>query len=202
MIDQENKNIAVIILAAGSSARLGRPKQLLELDGNTLLQKSIIAALNVSKNVIVVLGANEQLIRPTISNLPIEITLNKNWAKGMSSSIRTGMSFLENKDCEAVLIMLCDQPFVDALLLEKMISVFEKSELPIVASEYEGKVGVPAIFDVSFFQKLKILEGQKGAKTLIMNNLKQIECFSFEKGKIDIDTEEDWKKIKNNLPKD
>ena len=83
-----------------------------------------------------------------------------------------------------------------------MISVFEKSELPIVASEYEGKVGVPAIFDVSFFQKLKILEGQKGAKTLIMNNLKQIECFSFEKGKIDIDTEEDWKKIKNNLPKD
>jgi molybdenum cofactor cytidylyltransferase len=196
LIDQKNKNIAVIILAAGSSARLGRPKQLLELDGNTLLQKSIIAALNVSKNVIVVLGANEQLIRPTISNLPIEITLNKNWAKGMSSSIRTGMSVLENINCEAVLLMLCDQPFVDALLLERMISVFEKSELPIVAAEYEGKVGVPAIFDISFFQTLKILEGQKGAKVLIINNLEKVERVVFEKGKIDIDTEEDWARFK------
>lgn len=199
---QKNKNIAIIILAAGSSSRLGRPKQLLELGGKNLLQKSIIAALNVSKNVIVVLGANEQLIRPTISDLPIEIILNKDWAKGMSSSIQTGMSILKNKDCEAVLIMLCDQPFVDAFLLRKMMTVFEKSNLPIVASEYEGKVGVPAIFDVSFFQKLKMLEGQKGAKILIMNNLKQIERFAFEKGKIDIDTEEDWKKIKNNSPKD
>jgi molybdenum cofactor cytidylyltransferase len=196
LINQENKNIAVIILAAGSSSRLGRPKQLLELDGNTLLQKSIIAALNVSKNVIVVLGANEQLIRPTISGFPIEITLNKNWAKGMSSSIRTGMSVLENINCEAVLLMLCDQPFVDALLLERMISVFEKSELPIVAAEYEGKVGVPAIFDISFFQTLKILEGQKGAKVLIINNLEKVERVVFEKGKIDIDTEEDWARFK------
>lgn len=202
MINQENKNIAIIILAAGSSSRLGRPKQLLKLEGKTLLQKSIAAALNVSKNVIVVLGANENLIRPTISDSPIEIVLNENWANGMSSSIRTGMSVLENKKCEAVLIMLCDQPFVNALLLEKMVSVFEKSEFPIVASEYEGKVGVPAIFDVSFFPKLKTLEGQKGAKALIMNNLKQVERFAFEKGKIDIDTEEDWKKIKKNLPKD
>jgi molybdenum cofactor cytidylyltransferase len=196
LIDQKNKNIAVIILAAGSSARLGRPKQLLELGGNTLLQKSIVAALNVSKSVIVVLGANEKLIRPTISNLPIEITLNKNWAKGMSSSIRTGMSVLENINCEAVLLMLCDQPFVDALLLERMISVFEKSELPIVAAEYEGKVGVPAIFDISFFQTLKILEGQKGAKVLIINNLEKVERVVFEKGKIDIDTEEDWARFK------
>ena len=199
---QKNKNIAIIILAAGSSSRLGRPKQLLELGGKNLLQKSIIAALNVSKNVIVVLGANEQLIRPTISDLPIEIILNKDWAKGMSSSIQTGMSILKNKDCEAVLIMLCDQPFVDAFLLRKMMTVFEKSNLPIVASEYEGKVGVPAIFAATFFQKLKMLEGQKGAKSLIMNNLKQIEHFIFEKGKIDIDTEEDWEKIISNFTKD
>jgi molybdenum cofactor cytidylyltransferase len=188
--------ITTILLAAGSSSRLGRPKQLLEFDGNTLLQKSIAAALNVSKNVIVVLGANEKLIRPTISGFPIKIVLNESFAAGMSSSIRTGMSVLENRNCEAVLLMLCDQPHVDALLLEKMISVFKKSELPIVAAEYEGKVGVPAIFDVSFFQTLKILEGQKGAKVLIMNNLEKVERVVFEKGKIDIDTEEDWARFK------
>lgn len=190
------KNIAIIILAAGSSSRLGRPKQLLELDGNTLLQKSITAALNVSKNVIVVLGANEKLIRPTISTFPIKIAFNENWAKGMSSSIRTGMATLENENCEAVLIMLCDQPFVDAFLLEKLVTFFERSELPIVASEYEGKIGVPAIFDISFFPKLKMLEGQKGAKALIMNNLAKTEKLVFEKGKIDIDTEEAWENFK------
>ncbi|MFK7770730.1 MAG: NTP transferase domain-containing protein [Saprospiraceae bacterium] len=195
-MNQKNKNIAIIILAAGSSSRLGRPKQLLEFHGNTLLQNSINTALNISNNVIVVLGANEKLIRPTLSDFPIEIILNENWPEGMSSSIRTGMSILENKNCDAVLIMLCDQPFVDAILLEKMISVFEKSELPILASEYEGKVGVPAIFDISFFQKLKTLEGQKGAKALIINNLERVERVIFEKGKIDIDTEEDWDEFK------
>jgi len=191
------KKIPIIILAAGSSSRLGRPKQLLELDGNTLLQKSVITALAISKNVIVVLGANEKLIQPTISQFPIQIILNKKWAEGMSSSIRAGMSILENRNCEAVLIMLCDQPFVDAILLEKMISVFKKSELPIVAAEYEKKLGVPAIFDVSFFPKLKTLEGQKGAKALIISNLKKTKHFFFKKGKIDIDTEKDWEDFKS-----
>lgn len=195
-MNQENKNIAIIILAAGSSSRLGRPKQLLKLDGKTLLQRSIAAALDVSKNVIVVLGANENLIRPTILDFPIEITLNENWANGMSSSIGTGMSTLINKKVSAVLIMLCDQPFVDAILLEKMILEYENSELPILASEYEGKVGVPAIFDVSFFPKLKTLEGQKGAKALMMDNIECVNRYIFEKGKIDIDTEEAWENFK------
>ena len=196
MVNPKNKNIAIIILAAGSSSRLGRPKQLLELEGKTLLQKSITAALQVSKNVNVVLGANENLIRPTISMFPIHIILNKNWTEGMSSSICAGMSFLENKPCKAVLIMLCDQPYVDKFLLEKMISMFEKNESPIVAAEYDGKVGVPAIFNVSFFPKLKTLEGQKGAKTLIMNNLEKTKRIIFEKGEIDIDTETAWENFK------
>ena len=190
------KNIAILILAAGSSSRLGRPKQLLEIDGKTFLQKAIESALYISKNVIVVLGANEKLIRPTISNLPVEIVLNKNWTEGMSSSIRAGMTFLKEENLDGVLIMLTDQPFVDVLFLEKMVSTFEKSVQPIVASGYGGKVGVPAIFDKIFFQKLKKLEGQKGAKSLIMNNLDQIKQIVFEKGIIDIDTEEDWENFK------
>lgn len=193
MIHPKNNNIAIIILAAGSSSRLGRPKQLLKFNGNTLLQNSITTALKTSKNVNVVLGANEKLIRPTISTFPIDIILNKNWKEGMSSSIRAGMSFLENKNYHAVLIMLCDQPYVDEFLLEKMIATFRKNESPIVAAKYEGKIGVPAIFDVSFFSKLKILKGQKGAKALIISNLGKTEKLVFEKGKIDIDTEEDWR---------
>ncbi|MDB4539390.1 MAG: nucleotidyltransferase family protein [Saprospiraceae bacterium] len=195
-MNQKKNNIAIIILAAGSSSRLGRPKQLLELNGKTLLQKSIETALNVSINVTVVLGANENLVRPTISGFPINIILNENWISGMSGSIQTGMSALKNNEFQAVLIMLCDQPFINASILKGMIEVFEKNKFPIVASEYEKKVGVPAIFDASFFQKLKMLKGQKGAKKLIMNNLDKTKSFMFENGKIDIDTEEDWQKIK------
>lgn len=193
---KQSSNIAILILAAGSSSRLGRPKQLLELQGKTLLQKSIESALEVSQNVVVVLGANEQLIQPTISEYQIEIVLNNNWENGMSSSIQTGMSIIDDKNYEAVLIMLCDQPFVDAPLLKKMIETFRQSEATILASSYENKIGVPAIFHSNLFPKLRQLSGQQGAKFLIKNNLEQTQEFTFEKGIIDIDTEAAWENYK------
>ena len=192
-----SNHIAIIILAAGSSSRLGRPKQLLEINGKTLLQKAIETALKISKNVIVVLGGNEKLIRPTISDFPIQIVLNENWEEGMSSSIRSGMESFTWKNINGTLIMLSDQPFVNVLLLEKLITVFEEKKSLIVSSEYEGKLGVPAIFDSSLFEKLKKLKGQKGAKALIMNYANQVARVAFEKGKIDIDTEEDWENFNN-----
>ncbi len=193
----DNNDIAILILAAGSSSRLGEPKQLLDWHGNTLLQHAIKTALQVSVSTTVILGANEEMIRPTITDFPISIVLNKKWEEGMSSSIRAGMNFLEGNKYKAVLIMLCDQPFVNVLLLENMISVFEKNEQPIVACEYNNKLGVPALFDFSFFKKLKDLKGQKGAKALIMSNLESVEKVVFEKGKIDVDTQEDWTRLKN-----
>lgn len=195
-MEKQLSNLAIVILAAGSSSRLGRPKQLLTLQGKTLLQKSIEAALEVSQNVVVVLGANTQLIHPTISHYPIKITLNKNWENGMSSSIQTGMSIIDDKNYEAVLIMLCDQPFVEAPLLKKMIDTFRQNEAAILASSYESKIGVPAIFSINFFPKLRQLSGQQGAKFLIRNNLEQTQKFTFEKGIIDIDTEAAWENYK------
>ena len=184
--------IASLILAAGSSSRLGRPKQLLEINGQTLLQRAIASAREVSKDIVVVLGANENLIRPTLTDLPVDIVLNENWEVGMSTSIRTGISFLEKKTTDGALIMLCDQPFVNSNLLKKLRNYFIENKYPIVASEYEGKVGVPAIFDISLFEKLKKLQGKSGAKKLIMSHLDQTLKVVFEKGKFDIDTEEDW----------
>jgi len=125
-MEDSNKNIGVLILAAGSSSRLGRPKQLLEIDGSTLLQKAITSALEVSKSVNVVLGGNEKLIRPTISDFPIKMVLNKKWEEGMGSSIRVGMEFLSEKKLDAVLIMLSDQPFVDSVFLNQLIDFFKK----------------------------------------------------------------------------
>ena len=189
--------IAIIILAAGSSSRLGEPKQLLELNGKTLLQKAIEIGLEVSDSVTVVLGANKKIIQPTISDYPSQMAFNENWKEGMSSSIQIGMESLEDDKYDGVLIMLCDQPFVDVLLLKEIISVFVKTKQTIVASTYNEKIGVPALFGSSFFEKLKNLKGQGGAKALMMSHLDEVERVVFEKGEIDVDTQEDWAKLKN-----
>ena len=199
----KKSNIPILILAAGRSSRLGSPKQLLEVDGKTLLQKAIETALEVSEWVGVNLGANQEMIEPTIQHLPIEFIFNENWSEGMSTSIRAGISFLQNlptdkvgKKSKAAIIMLCDQPYVDAFLLKKIIENFEQSGKSIVACQYDNQPAVPALFDISFFEKLKNLKGDQGAKPLIMNHLEQTNFILFEKGKIDVDTKEDYERLK------
>ena len=199
----QKSNIPILILAAGRSSRLGSPKQLLKLNGKTLLQKAIGTALEVSEFVGVILGANQEKILPTIEHFPIEFIFNENWSKGLSTSIRAGISFLQNhkKESKAAIIMLCDQPYVDAFLLKKIIQNFEESGKPIIACQYDNQPAVPALFDISFFEKLKNLKGDQGAKPLIMNHLGQIKFVLFEKGKIDVDTKEDYEQLKRNKEK-
>ena len=139
---ERKNNLTVLILAAGSSSRLGRPKQLLKINEKTLLEQAIDSALEVSEKVVVVLGANEKLIRPSISKLPIEVVLNQNWKEGMSSSIRTGVSFLEKKSPQPILIMVCDQPYIDGDFLRKMSDIFFKNEYLIIAAEYGGNKNI------------------------------------------------------------
>lgn len=201
----QKSNIPILILAAGRSSRLGSPKQLLELHGKTLLQKAIGTALEVSELVGVILGAHREKIQPTIEHLPIQFIFNENWAEGLSTSIRAGIDFLQNlssdevgnkKEMNAAIIMLCDQPYVDAFLLKKIISNYEQTGKPIVACQYDDQPAVPALFDISFFEKIKKLRGDQGAKPLIMNHLDQTHFVFFEKGKIDVDTKEDYERLK------
>jgi len=181
----KKSNIPILILAAGRSSRLGSPKQLLELDGKTLLQKAIGTALEVSERVGVILGANREKILSTIEHFHVEF-------------IFKGINFLEQnkKESNAAIIMLCDQPYVDAVLLKKIIENFEQSGKPIIACQYDNHPAVPALFDISFFEKLKNLKGDQGAKPLIMNHLRQADFILFEKGKIDVDTKEDYERLK------
>src|SRR5580698_3225387 len=104
----------VIILAAGSSSRLGKPKQNLVFQGQTLLQRTIQNAMaSVCESVIVILGANAEVVQSTIQNQPIPVIYNPDWTEGMASSIRLGISELKKMlpNIKSVLLMLCDQPF-------------------------------------------------------------------------------------------
>jgi molybdenum cofactor cytidylyltransferase len=189
--------IALIILAAGSSSRLGKPKQNLVFQGSTLLQRSINAALAADcQKVLVVLGANAQVIEPTIKNDPIQIIHNPDWETGMSSSISCGLSALlkANPRMKAVILMLCDQPFADTSIINQLIQA-SASNKPLVACNYNGTIGVPALFDKTHFEELLALQGNEGAKKLLLKYTDEVHTVPFPLGMIDIDTIGDYERL-------
>jgi molybdenum cofactor cytidylyltransferase len=185
---------ALIILAAGESSRLGQPKQNLVFKGKTLLQHAVDAGLESEcATVIVVLGANSKHIMP----IPETATLyNKNWKEGMASSIKTVMLEIDNDvTFDQVIIMVCDQPFVSAALLNAMIAKQAETNKPIIACSYKGTTGVPVLFNSSLFGELLLLKGKEGAKRILKDHAGDIAEIIFEKGGIDIDTPEDHKRL-------
>ena len=186
----------IIILAAGSSSRLGKPKQNLVYKGQTLLQRAVAtAAASVCRPVIIVLGANEEMIKPTIESDNINIIHNPDWQEGMASSISSGITALQKIEPEAdsVVLMLCDQPFVDAALLDQLVQ--KKSAEGIVASSYNDTIGAPVLFGAAYFNELLLLKGQEGAKKLLLKYPDDVATIPFPLGGIDIDTVEDYEKL-------
>ena len=197
----ENKlqhKTGIIILAAGNSSRLGRPKQLLEYKESTLLKNAISEALKVENSfVIVVTGSNHDLIEKELHSLEITISFNPDWETGMSSSIVNGISQLLslNPDCEQCILTVCDQPFVTNSIFENLIIESNKKGKGIAAAAYSETLGTPVLFHQKFFQELQELKGQEGAKKLLKKYTEDVVSIPFEKGNIDIDTEEDYLKF-------
>jgi molybdenum cofactor cytidylyltransferase len=189
---------AVLLLAAGSSSRLGRSKQLLEINGQSLLLKSVNAAVHSkTKKILVVLGANETAHRQAIEHLPIEIIFNPTWQRGMGNSLKVGLSHLlkEDPNLRGVITMVCDQPLITASHLNKLIERFRETKSPIVASFYSGSAGVPALFEKSLFEKMLSINDEHGAKKIINHYPDLVSIVDSPEGAIDIDTEDDVKKF-------
>jgi molybdenum cofactor cytidylyltransferase len=187
----------IIILAAGESTRLGYPKQIAKYKEKTLLQLAIDAA-NASKadKRVVVLGANRDEIKKTFPGSSIANIPNPHFKKGISSSIKAGMEYMLKYDQpDQVIIMLCDQPFVDASILDALIDTQEKEGKGIIACEYAKTVGVPILFGKAYFKELMALAGDEGAKHIALAHEDDLATVSFPDGKVDIDTEEDLRDL-------
>jgi len=188
-------SVAAIVLAAGASSRLGQPKQLIELRGETLLARVLrLAAGAGASPVIAVLGANHKAVRASIASKDAICILNEDWEKGIAGSIRAGLDALESNspDCSGVIVLTCDQPRLTALHLRSMLDRFsEQGENVIVASRYAGSLGVPAIFPRNAFSGLRALQGDRGARTLLANPPCPLVEVEFPGGEIDIDTPDD-----------
>lgn len=185
---------ALLILAAGASRRLGRPKQQLLFHNQTLLNRIIDTAEALHAGpVLVVLG--EDADRQLPGNI---ITIyNPEWMEGMASSIRCGIKTLQNDFplIETVIIMVCDQPYVSTGLLQEMIDGYKEYKKPVVACTYADTIGTPVLFHKEIFPELLELRGDKGARVLINKELHRVGLVNFPQGNIDIDTEEDYKRL-------
>jgi molybdenum cofactor cytidylyltransferase len=184
----------IIILAAGASTRMGQSKQLLNVEGQSLLTRTVDTALNsLAKKIVVVLGANESDHTRVLSNLSVDVVSNGDWQKGMGSSIKTGLRYLmETTTLHAVIILVCDQPLLDPAHINKLITEHHTSKKPIVASSYAGTNGVPVLFEKGCFPDLLNLSDDQGAKKIIQQHPEWISTVSFPEGKIDLDTLEDY----------
>ncbi len=186
------------MLAAGSSARLGKAKQLLQYKGKTLLQHSVETAINTTINpIVVVTGCNADLIAGQINNMPVDIVVNEKWQDGMASSIVCGLNFLLSKYplADGVIFMMSDQPFVSAALLNSLLITQQQTAKEMVASCYNNTIGVPALFHKTFFPQLLWLSGDAGARKILQQHSSEVATVSFAQGNIDIDTEEDYEKL-------
>ena len=192
---EKSNNYAVLILAAGTSSRLGQAKQLVLYENQTLLENACKKALEISSNVFVVLGASKNECTEKIKDLQVNIIINNEYKKGLSSSIRIGMKELLEYD--KVLIMLCDQPFIPKNHFQKLLQNSINNS-KIICSLYNKRLSVPAVFPKHYFTELLCLSGDKGAKKIIETNehvsinLENIHSF-------DIDTKEDLIKLNSEL---
>lgn len=192
----------IILLAAGSSSRLGRPKQLINYQGKTLIQYSIeVARQSAAEDLVVVLGANSKLIQTGIQSKDIPMLVHAHWEEGMSSSMQCGLRHLSTtSQVEQVILMLCDQPYVSQELLDQLIHEKKTSGKGIVACRYAGTVGVPALFDQCYFLELLELKGSEGAKKVILSHLEDVFLIDFPLGAVDLDTEEDVNQFLTRYP--
>ncbi len=183
--------ISIILLAAGGSSRLGRPKQLLKFGPTSLIRKLAEEAIAcLADEVIVVVGAEADKMRKELERFDLRIVENKNWETGLSSSIKVGLKAASSRS-DGVLLMLCDQPYTGRYLLNEIIERFQSTGAPVVASEYEQTVGVPALISKSLFPELMRLRGDSGAKSVLLKQMEKLEKVSFPKGAVDIDTSGD-----------
>jgi molybdenum cofactor cytidylyltransferase len=203
------RNIGAVVLAAGGSSRLGRPKQLLTFHEETLVSRAVRAAAEAGcKPILAIVGdtgdaikqslairdsriasasRQEGMVRPTV----IE---NADWQRGIGTSIRRGLEQLP-KDVEAAVLLACDQPFLDAAIVRQLIRAQEQTGKPIVASSYANTLGVPALFDRSCFDALLALPDATGAKAFILSRRSEVASIPFARGEIDIDTPEDLRRL-------
>lgn len=197
-MERKPANVGAVILAAGSSSRMGSPKQALQFEGKSLLRRTALAAIQAACDpVVVVTGAYEELCRRELDQLDVREAFNPEWETGMASSVRAGIGGLVGfePDVAAAVLLLCDQPHVTSEVISSLIAAHQDTGRPVIASEYGGSFGVPALFSRKLFAELTGLEGMSGAKEIIKRHVAEAHFLPFPEGEVDVDTPHDFSSL-------
>ena len=189
------RRVAAIVLAAGAGTRMGeRVKQLLPWRGKTLIENAIDIARHSDVNdIIVILGARAETIRPLIDHLPVRIALNPDWAEGHSTSIRVGLRAL-SPQTDAAIFINGDQPFLTPKIVDAIVQRYRETDASIVAPRYAGKRGSPVLFNRAHFSELMSLTGEQGGREVLTKHPVEYVDFADARAAFDVDTLEDYER--------
>jgi molybdenum cofactor cytidylyltransferase len=189
----EQAAIALVVLAAGASSRMGRPKQLLPYRGRTLLAHAAEQALAIERGPVYVVVPNDPAVCKALDGVPVEIVVNADAAEGMASSIRAGLhAVMRDADVDAVLITLLDQPLVLAKQLNDLVNAFDATQPMVVAASYAGIAGAPVLFPKSCFNRLLSLRGDRGARSVLKDIADELRLYPLPEAAFDVDTMQDF----------
>jgi molybdenum cofactor cytidylyltransferase len=194
-----SNRVAALILAAGASSRMGRPKQLLDWAGRPLVRAAAEVALAARLHpLLVVVGGAEAEVAGALAGLPLRIIANPDYAAGQSTSLRAGIAALDHDDdADAVVVLLGDQPFVTAAIVERLVAEWQASGAAIVAPTYAGQRGNPVLFARALFPDLLAVQGDQGARAVLAADRARIRLVAFDDPRplADIDTPEDYERL-------
>lgn len=194
---KEQIEIISLILAAGNSSRLGQPKQLLAWRNQTLIEHTVQRQLALQPGrVVVLLGAHFQQIEPVLKPYAVDIIYHSQWEKGLGNSLAFGIQkIIPYPEWDGVLIVLSDQPLIDLSYLKEMVAEYRKHPEFIVATNYQGKPGVPAMIPKTLANGLINLSGDSGAGKWMQAQSDKVILMPQNTDTSDIDTLEDYQEL-------
>lgn len=186
--------VGAVVLAAGGSSRMGQPKQLLPVAGQPMVRR-VVQALDSAglAQVVVVVGARAEAVKQALEDLPVRIVRNRQWAEGMSGSLRVGVEALR-PDIQAAFVVLADQPGLTPDLFRSLVSRYQATNAQIVAPFYGGRRGNPVLFDRVLFADLRAVEGDQGARAFLALHEDLVERVEVDTLAVllDVDTRQDY----------
>ncbi|RAO76295.1 nucleotidyltransferase family protein [Dyella jiangningensis] len=186
--------IGAVLLAAGNASRFGAPKQLLMLDGEPMVRRMAMAAVAaVLSPVVVVTGAYHEQVLASLGDLDVQVIEHRDWSSGMGGSLAAGVRAIAEQapSLTSVMLLLADQPSIDATDLARMLKAHARRPDRILAARYDGHLGPPCLFPRFCFDELAALHGTHGARALLDTYAERVDAHDLPAAAFDIDTPAD-----------
>jgi molybdenum cofactor cytidylyltransferase len=192
--------VAGVLLAAGTSSRMGSNKMLFELDGESVLCRAVRRALAGGLSpLLVVLGHQAERAAQELAGLDCRTVINPEYEQGINSSLKTGISAVPD-EARAALVMLADMPFVTSEMIAALIARYRASTAPLVISDYAGVNAPPMLYDRSLFSELLAMTGEGCGRQVVKRHKAEAEVLPWpESALTDLDVPDDYARVQAEL---